>query len=107
NDVLEFNYKWDFKKVWYVTPKLGGLVGHQWGDKSQGGLTIPIGTWAWRLTSMRGRNSSSTSVSGMLAISAALPAIGRERTQRAFHGFSHRDILKFRLSCTCLRVNGR
>lgn len=36
--MLEFNYKWNFKKVWYVTPKLGGLVGHQWGDKSQGGF---------------------------------------------------------------------
>jgi uncharacterized protein (TIGR02001 family) len=37
NDVLEFSYEWTFNKVWYFTPKLGGNVGHQWGDLSQGG----------------------------------------------------------------------
>jgi uncharacterized protein (TIGR02001 family) len=38
NNVLEFSYEWTFNKVWYFTPKLGGQVGHQWGEKSQGGF---------------------------------------------------------------------
>jgi uncharacterized protein (TIGR02001 family) len=38
NDVLELQYQWAFQEVWYFKPKLVGLVGHQWGDKSAGGF---------------------------------------------------------------------
>ena len=38
NDVLELQYEWAFNDVWYFKPKLTGLVGHQWGDKSAGGF---------------------------------------------------------------------
>jgi uncharacterized protein (TIGR02001 family) len=37
NDVLGFSYEWRLNKIWYFTPKLGGSVGHQWGDLSQAG----------------------------------------------------------------------
>src|SRR5688572_24121391 len=37
NDVLEFSYAWTFAKLWYLTPKLAGNFGHQWGTLSQGG----------------------------------------------------------------------
>jgi hypothetical protein len=36
--VLEFSYEWTLNKVWYFTPKLSGIVGHQWGEQSQGGI---------------------------------------------------------------------
>ena len=48
NDVLEFSYEWTFNKVWYFTPKLGGNVGHQWGDLSQGGYDYTY--WSVALT---------------------------------------------------------
>lgn len=38
NDVLEFDYGWTFDKVWYFTPTVSGVVGHQWGEKSEGGF---------------------------------------------------------------------
>jgi uncharacterized protein (TIGR02001 family) len=38
NDVLEFGAGWTFDKVWYFTPVLSGVLGHQWGEKSQGGF---------------------------------------------------------------------
>ena len=48
NDVLEFSYEWTFNKVWYFTPKLGGNVGHQWGDLSEGGYDYTY--WSVALT---------------------------------------------------------
>ena len=48
NDVLEFSYEWTFNTVWYFTPKLGGNVGHQWGDLSQGGYDYTY--WSVALT---------------------------------------------------------
>ena len=48
NDVLEFSYAWTFNKVWYFTPKLGGNIGHQWGDLSQGGYSYTY--WSVALT---------------------------------------------------------
>jgi uncharacterized protein (TIGR02001 family) len=48
NDVLELNYEWTFNKVWYFTPKLGGNVGRQWGDKSEGGYDYTY--WSVALT---------------------------------------------------------
>ena len=48
NDVLEFSSEWTFNKVWYFTPKLGGKVGHQWGDLSQGGYDYTY--WSVALT---------------------------------------------------------
>ena len=48
NDVLELSSEWTFKKVGYFTPKLGGLVGHQWGDLSQGGYDYNY--WSVALT---------------------------------------------------------
>lgn len=38
NDVLEFGAGWTFNKVWYFTPTVSGIVGHQWGEKSEGGF---------------------------------------------------------------------
>jgi uncharacterized protein (TIGR02001 family) len=38
NDVLEFGAGWTFNKVWYFTPTVSGVVGHQWGEQSQGGF---------------------------------------------------------------------
>ena len=38
NDVLEFGVGWTFNKVWYFTPTLSGVVGHQWGTLSEGGF---------------------------------------------------------------------
>lgn len=48
NDVLEFAYEWTFDKVLWFTPKLGGNVGHQWGDLSQGGYDYTY--WSVALT---------------------------------------------------------
>ncbi len=48
NDVLEFSYEWTLNKVWCFTPKLGGNVGHQWGDLSQGGYDYTY--WSVALT---------------------------------------------------------
>ena len=48
NDVLEFSYEWTFNKVWYFTPKLGGNIGHQWGDISEGGYSYTY--WSVALT---------------------------------------------------------
>jgi uncharacterized protein (TIGR02001 family) len=48
NDVLELSSEWTFNKVWYFTPKLGGKLGHQWGDLSQGGYDYTY--WSVALT---------------------------------------------------------
>jgi uncharacterized protein (TIGR02001 family) len=48
NDVLELTYGWTFNKVWFFTPKLGGQIGHQWGDLSQGGYSYSY--WSAALT---------------------------------------------------------
>ena len=48
NNVLEFSYGWKFNKIWYFTPKLGGNVGHQWGDLSEGGTSYTY--WSVALT---------------------------------------------------------
>ena len=48
NDVLEFSYEWTFNKVWYFTPKLGGNIGHQWGDLGEGGYDYTY--WSVALT---------------------------------------------------------
>ncbi len=48
NDVVEFSYAWTFNKVWYFTPKLGGNVGRQWGDQSEGGYDYSY--WSVALT---------------------------------------------------------
>lgn len=48
NNILEFSYEWTFNKVWYFTPKLGGNVGHQWGDLSKGGFDYTF--WSVALT---------------------------------------------------------
>ncbi len=48
NDVVEFSYAWTFNKVWYFTPKLGGNVGRQWGDVSEGGYDYTY--WSVALT---------------------------------------------------------
>ncbi|MGZ3383031.1 MAG: TorF family putative porin [Isosphaeraceae bacterium] len=39
NDVLEFDAGWTFKKIWYFTPTVSGVVGRQWGDTSAGGIS--------------------------------------------------------------------
>jgi len=48
NDVLELSSEWTFNKVWYFTPKLGGKLGHQWGDLSQAGYDYTY--WSVALT---------------------------------------------------------
>ena len=48
NDVLELTSEWTFNKVGYFTPKLGGKIGHQWGDLSQGGYDYTY--WSVALT---------------------------------------------------------
>jgi uncharacterized protein (TIGR02001 family) len=48
NNVLEFSYAWTFNKVWYFTPKVGGNLGHQWGDLSKGGFDYTY--WSVALT---------------------------------------------------------
>lgn len=48
NNVLELNYGWTFNKIWYFTPKLGGNVGHQWGDNIEGGYDYTY--WSVALT---------------------------------------------------------
>ena len=48
NDVLELSSEWTFNKVWYFTPKLGGKLGHQWGELSQGGYDYTY--WSVALT---------------------------------------------------------
>ena len=48
NDVLELTSEWTFNKVWYFTPKLGGKLGRQWGDLSQGGYDYTY--WSVALT---------------------------------------------------------
>jgi uncharacterized protein (TIGR02001 family) len=48
NDVLEFSYEWTFNKIGNFTPKLGGNVGHQWGDLGQGGYDYTY--WSVALT---------------------------------------------------------
>jgi uncharacterized protein (TIGR02001 family) len=52
NDVLQFSYGWTFNKLWYFTPKLGGNVGQQWGDLSQGGTSYSY----WSVALMLGFN---------------------------------------------------
>jgi uncharacterized protein (TIGR02001 family) len=39
NDVLELGAGWTFKKVWYFTPTISGVYGHQWADENQGGVS--------------------------------------------------------------------
>ena len=74
NDVLEFSYEWTFNKVWYFTPKLGGNVGHQWGDLSQGGYDYTY----WSVALTLGFNEKPPLelefATGILPISAASPA---------------------------------
>jgi uncharacterized protein (TIGR02001 family) len=48
NNVLEFSYAWTFNKVGYFTPKLGGNVGRQWGELSEGGFDYTY--WSVALT---------------------------------------------------------
>ena len=48
NDVLELTSEWTFNKVWVFTPKLGGKLGRQWGDLSQGGYDYTY--WSVALT---------------------------------------------------------
>jgi uncharacterized protein (TIGR02001 family) len=48
NDVLELTSEWTFNKVWFFTPKLGGRIGRQWGDLSQGGYDYTY--WSAALT---------------------------------------------------------
>ena len=48
NDVLELTSEWTFNKVGYFTPKLGGKIGHQWGDQSEGGYDYTY--WSVALT---------------------------------------------------------
>lgn len=38
NDVLEFGAGWSFEKWWIFSPTLSGVVGHQWGELSEGGF---------------------------------------------------------------------
>jgi uncharacterized protein (TIGR02001 family) len=48
NDVLELTSEWTFNKVGYFTPRLGGKIGHQWGDQSEGGYDYTY--WSVALT---------------------------------------------------------
>lgn len=38
NDVIEVGASYSFNKVWIFDPSISGLYGHQWGEKSAGGV---------------------------------------------------------------------
>ena len=80
NDVLELSYSWTFGKVWHVTPKLAGNIGHQWGTLSQGGYDYTY----WSVASIRLQQKSAARVRDSLlgfvrCQGLHLPALGGGR----------------------------
>lgn len=96
NDVLEFSYEWTFNKIGNFTPKLGGNVGHQWGDLGQGGYDYTY--WSVALTLGFNENPPfelEVRYWNSVDFNGHLPVLGRGRMPESCRGISQGDILDF------------